>query len=496
MYSIARIAVVLAVASVLTIGVVLEFRSISLPSPTTGIEPTKSASDTTLKSYSVCPSKIDLTCTEWIIDAFDSIIIPQSSIISKGANATEIKLCEYNNPKVPTIVRSAGIDLPSGVALIKCNNALIKFGSKWGQGVITCGTQPLNEMDSNNVHENTDVLFATAMKFPNIMQHNIQNGLDAASVMWDFVKDDPNVHILTGESLKAFYTQLVGSHRIHINTVQGSQHFFRCVYLGFVPTELPFGHQNELPTKVLEIADRIKYDGDRGSAMLPCSVQSMPGFKEWRSNFTRLSDNPQKAKGSKTLLYLQRVHTSKRPQVFWDCGKDTKKQAWNGTCSCQSVSENEFIKRLGDLSRRHGLEMKVFQHTTMQQDAETFARAKIVVGPHGGAFANIIYLDPELNPLMIETNLQQTIYDCCNDIYNFAEPRHFFPHLAASLGHRYRSYQPHVWRNYGMRSYISLEVNDYLEYIDKSIRGPGTDDGTEIQLSAIEHPCVSQMGAA
>ena len=47
-----------------------------------------------------------------------------------------------------------------------------------------------------------------------------------------------------------------------------------------------------------------------------------------------------------------------------------------------------------------------------------------------------------------------------------------------------------------MRSYISLEVNDYLEYVDKSIRGTGTDDGTEIQLSAIEHPCVSQMGAA
>ena len=102
MHSIARIAVVLTVASVVTIRAGLEFRTISLSSPTTGIEPTKSAVDTTLKSYSVCPSKIDLTCTEWIIDAFDSIIIPQSSIISKGANATEIKLCEYNCRVLPT----------------------------------------------------------------------------------------------------------------------------------------------------------------------------------------------------------------------------------------------------------------------------------------------------------------------------------------------------------------------------------------------------------
>ena len=49
-------------------------------------------------SSSSCPSNMidSLQCTEWLVDSFDSILIPHSSVVAAGANSTELKLCESN----------------------------------------------------------------------------------------------------------------------------------------------------------------------------------------------------------------------------------------------------------------------------------------------------------------------------------------------------------------------------------------------------------------
>ena len=138
------------------------------------------------------------------------------------------------------------------------------------------------------------------------MQHTIQNGLDSIGVLWNIVKDS-NVHILTGDILIDFYTQLVGKERVHINTVQGSKWFFRSVYFGHVPSQIPLKNEtnDQNLTEASEMARRIRRDEDEGngSTMLPCSVWYMDGFEEWRSNFT---SNPQQQTtyNNGTLLYL------------------------------------------------------------------------------------------------------------------------------------------------------------------------------------------------
>ena len=454
-----------------------------------------------------CPLEtMNLTCSEeWMSEAvIDNIVIPQGLLVSKSKQATEIKLCEYkykqqdgaSSQMIADVIdiQSSGLELPTGVALLKCNNALIEFGHKWRQGKITCGGTPPLSLDSDKVHENTDVLFATALQFPNIMQHAIQNGLDSASTMWNYVKGEvPDIHILTGTDLKGLYISLTGTEeRIHINTDPSSKWFFRSLYMGYVPSHIPLNNNlTHIPTDIVEMATNIRRDGDiaNGSCMLPCSVQSMIGFSDWIAKFSGTSSQ---VIHNGTLLYLQRINT-KRSCVYWDCGKDGI--MLNGTtCSCQSVPEEVFIERLRDLGRRHGLETQVFHHTTFQKDAEIFAKARVVVGPHGGAFANIIFLNPMINPLMIETNLKQEIYDCCRE--GGEPPRHFFMHLASSLGVRYRSFQPHVWRKYGGKdphmSSISLETNEYLDYIDKAIKGIDGIDPT-IQLSASKHSCIPYM---
>ena len=182
----------------------------------------------------------------------------------------------------------------------------------------------------------------------------------------------------------------------------------------------------------------------------------MPGFQEWRNNVSTHFMQNYSTDG--ILLYLQRINDEKingRFFRFWDCGDQVQ---INDTCSCRSelesefiqhcrsAPESEFVERLRALSLRHGLEMKVFQHASdVKQDAEIFARARVVLGPHGGALTNIMFLNPELNPVIIESNLEQASFDHCNIGERWKQaPRHFFSRLSASLGHRHVVHQPHV----------------------------------------------------
>lgn len=102
------------------------------------------------------------------------------------------------------------------------------------------------------------------------------------------------------------------------------------------------------------------------------------------------------------------------------------------------MPEIEFIKRLDTLSRRHGLEMKVFQHSSLKRVAEAFAQAHVVIGPHGGAFANMIFLNPEFDPVIIETHIHQSVYDCCKKHKEWMGYGIFYPTSSISWAQAYR----------------------------------------------------------
>ena len=161
-------------------------------------------------SSSSCPSNMidSLQCTEWLVDSFDSILIPHSSVVAAGANSTELKLCESNI--VPTTIRSAGFKLASGIALVKCNRALVEVRHHPPRGRITCGAGH-GGVVANKVHESVDFLLATDINFGNSVQHDIQNGLGMASVMWNYIHKTPNLQILTGKTLAQFWADLVGN---------------------------------------------------------------------------------------------------------------------------------------------------------------------------------------------------------------------------------------------------------------------------------------------
>jgi len=447
-------------------------------------ETSGSVAVTTPASYSsLCPPDINLKCTEWIVDGFDLLQVNhlRGRVISTGQNSTEIKLCEYidkmgdntsnySYPPVNQWVKSAGLKFPSGIALLKCSGAVFL------NGVLQCG-QP---RPTSGAGHDFDALFGSDTEWPHLFQHNVQNGLGFAGVMWSLLKDVPDIHILTGPFLVDFYSSLVGRDHVHRFV---NREWFRNVYLGTVPLKISPRH-NQLPIETVQLAEGMQYGGDSGSdPMLPCSVFSMPGFQEWRNNISSHFIQHYSADG--ILLYLQRE--GKRSFHFWDCGDQVQ---INDTCSCRSELESEFIQhcrsapesefvdRLRALSLRHGLEMKVFAHTSEKKDAEIFARARVVLGPHGGSFANMIFLNPELNPIIIESNLEQASFDGCNTGRWKQGPRHFFSHLSASLGHRHVVHQPNVWKSYGPRAsikqpeiVIQQEINSYLRFIERTISG-------------------------
>jgi len=153
------------------------------------------------------------------------------------------------------------------------------------------------------------------------------------------------------------------------------------------------------------------------------------------------------------------------------------------------VPEDEFLERLGALSRRLGLEMEVFSRSSgLENDAKVFGRARVVIGPHGGAFTNISFLDPNLNPVIIESNLHRDFFDCCQSSLRKSResPRNFFGPLSSSLGFRYVAHQPHIWEGYDFDAQVRLEVNEYLQFVEDTVRGVDAVD----HLSAPFHPCL------
>mmetsp|Transcript_4336 Transcript_4336/g.8049 ORF Transcript_4336/g.8049 Transcript_4336/m.8049 type:complete len:434 (-) Transcript_4336:2170-3471(-) len=375
-------------------------------------------------------------------------------------NATEVKFCSIHKLRTDYYDEKrmlAGVELPKTVALIKCHNALIKFGNQRNMGQITCG-HPKPSADSGTlIYDGIDTLLADDVRFINIFQHDVQNGLGHAASIWSSIKAVSNLHVLAGKTvMKDYWTQLVGVDRVihpgQRHPLQSQPMWFRTLYTG--------GGNNT-----------YYYD----DPMFPCATYSMEGFHDWRSDFaSRIASSSDREMEDNLLLYLQRMNMD-RSFVFWSCERDLPEIS--DTCDCQPVSEDDFIERLVRIGDRNGLETRVFQHSTAEKDAALFAHARVILGPHGGAFTNMIFLNEELNPIIIEANMH--------------DKRTFFSHLAGSLGHRHLTYLPSIFEAFdGPNSKIHLEIDHYLEFVENTIRGAYTGMA---HVDAVFHPCVPFM---
>ena len=135
------------------------------------------------------------------------------------------------------------------------------------------------------------------------------------------------------------------------------------------------------------------------------------------------------------VLYLQRSRGHKRQLGVFECSLN---------CSCQVLGEKEVVRRLRNAALEIGLELKIFSHKLIHHDVALIAGAKILIGPHGGAFSNIAFARPDA--IVCEVNRPRG-RDC-------------FASMAVQRGMMYYQLNPEHWIDYrakGKGMYISQE---------------------------------------
>lgn len=105
--------------------------------------------------------------------------------------------------------------------------------------------------------------------------------------------------------------------------------------------------------------------------------------------------------------YLDTLDTAEKKNFLIYCTRNNSSDVLHKRKMTTSVETN-ILRRLSNFALTHDLEFLIFNG---QEDGRTmshvkqlnlFRRAKVVVGPHGSAMANVVYLDPEIHPIVCE----------------------------------------------------------------------------------------------
>ena len=102
-------------------------------------------------------------------------------------------------------------------------------------------------------------------------------------------------------------------------------------------------------------------------------------------------------------ILLKKINIKAAPDKLIYCTRNTGNGAKHGR-KMNPSNEAEIVKFSRDYANKHDLELVVFDghnedksKMSIIDQANLFSQAKIVAGPHGGAFANIIYIPSDNN---------------------------------------------------------------------------------------------------
>ena len=153
-----------------------------------------------------------------------------------------------------------------------------------------------------------------------------------------------------------------------------------------------------------------------------------PGYNEFiwlKKQIINLSDNNLKKK----KIYLTRKNAKKR----------------------RILNENELIKYL----KLKGFEILSPENYSPLEQASIFSKAKVIIGPHGSAFTNIIYSE------------NSTVVEIHNITYRLA-----FKRLSLIMGHKYLPYfvlRPTYQKKKFDDDYI-IDIKDFIRYLCMNLK--------------------------
>jgi len=148
---------------------------------------------------------------------------------------------------------------------------------------------------------------------------------------------------------------------------------------------------------------------------------------------------------AKKIMYLPRPPNTKRHLSARRC---------DANCTCSTLSDEEFVSLLEKRVREEGWEFEVFQQKSQREDAEAIRRADVLVGPHGGAFTNLVWM--HATSAIVEVNVAQRLCFAC---------------LAGAANLLYYRYEPLSWPGYETVGDIVIDADDFIDYVSRVANG-------------------------
>jgi len=255
-----------------------------------------------------------------------------------------------------------------------------------------------------------------------IFQHDIINGAAMIGMAWNWLQNNTNVRVVTTPMLVGVLRPALGT-RVVARFAQSTTYAEL-----FIATPVWRGEDGLPPPQ------QPTWD-----------IYASHAFEHFTTRF--FAAEPDRPK-SRIVLYLDRAPPLKRTAVFYQC-RDV-----SAACNCSALKHESALAVLRDAVIGEGFRFEVFKHAGLASDQLAFRAAAAVVGPHGGAFSNSIWMRPGRK--LIEINIAERL---C------------FVGTALAAGVVYYRYQPLVFRNYYALQAMDVDVEHFARYVADVIAG-------------------------
>lgn len=310
--------------------------------------------------------------------------------------------------------------------LLQCDNVTLNTNN--------CFTASLtrDSCDGDCVHIEAPSFLANDLRFPCAFQHEIINGLAMLGTAWSWLRMNRDVAIYAPQSIRDIVVSNDMNRTVYSFAVHGKVHFSR-LYIAAVLYRGEDGKPDH---------EWASWDSYGASA-----------YRELTENFKfSLGLRPSSIENRSTVLYLHRPpgHRHLFPHRCLE------------NCNCSSCNFGDLTRVLRLAVSSIGLDFEIFEHKSRDVDITRMHRARAVIGPHGGAFSNILWMQP--GSTVVEINRHERL---C------------FAAMSAEADLRYRRYEANVWRGY--ENSMEVDVDNFARFVVDAIIG--------MPLKANQSPC-------
>jgi len=267
--------------------------------------------------------------------------------------------------------------------------------------------------DGNRVAEPT--LLGVDLAFGSLFERVWIDAAASVAMAWPWLLNQSAVAVVADPLLQSVLAPALGVRRLA--HWQKKTTTYDTLYVPAVPA------RGEDSTPVHEWPSADMYETHSLARFVPAFLATLPPVEPQR-----------------VVLFLDRLLPAARSLAAFDCAERLKHVA--------------FLGALAEAVERRNFTFELFDHKTLPHDIAAFRAAHTVIGPHGGALANVVWLPPRSN--VIEINVDESAS---------------YAALALEASLTYYRYEPRRWYGYHDTRPIEVEAGDFIAFVGAVLDG-------------------------